>query len=228
MGETQQTDEIQPVYSLKGDLKNHRFRKIMSDALNGYGEEIEERLPQHYLINYKLPIRHEALKIMHFPPNRKALKHARRRFTYEEFLLFQLKIQLLRKLNREATVGQKQDFSLERVQQFKNSLPFSLTNAQDKALKQILNDIQSPYRMNRLLQGDVGSGKTVVAAIALYASITANRQGALMVPTEILAEQHYESLCELYGDSVTIELLTGSIKGKKREKKFYQHLRKMK
>lgn len=218
VGETQQTDEIQPVYSLKGDLKNHRFRKIMSDALNGYGEEIEERLPQHYLINYKLPIRQEALKIMHFPPNRKALKHARRRFTYEEFLLFQLKIQLLRKLNREATVGQKQDFSLERVQQFKNSLPFSLTNAQDKALKQILNDIQSPYRMNRLLQGDVGSGKTVVAAIALYASITANRQGALMVPTEILAEQHYESLCELYGDSVTIELLTGSIKGKKREK----------
>src|SRR5690625_6485813 len=98
-----------------------------------------------------------------------------------------------------------------------NQFPFSLTKAQAKALNQILADMKSPYRMNRLLQGDVGSGKTAVAAICLYASITANRQGALMVPTEILAEQHYQSLKELFGEQAKIALLTGSVKGKKRK-----------
>src|SRR5699024_11962511 len=93
---------------------------------------------------------------------------------------------------------------------------FTLTAAQTKSLNQILADMKSPYRMNRLLQGDVGSGKTAVAAIALYASLTAGKQGALMVPTEILAEQHYQSLSELFKDRANVVLLTGSVKGKKR------------
>src|SRR5690625_7355640 len=93
---------------------------------------------------------------MHAPATRLALKHARRRFTYEEFLLFQLKIQLLRKLKREATSGNAQYFNPAQMQTFINQLPFSLTKAQEKALNQILADMKSPYRMNRLLNGDVG------------------------------------------------------------------------
>src|SRR5699024_9318255 len=116
-----------------------------------------------------------------------------------------------------ATNGNAQHFNPTQMQTFINQFPFSLTKAQEKALNQILADMKSPYRMNRLLQGDEGSGKTAVAAICLDASITANRQGDLMVPTEILAEQHYQSLKELFGEQANIALLTGSVKGKKRK-----------
>ena len=217
VGPVNADDKIKPIYSVKGKMTNYRLRKIIKQAIADYGDDVDERLPEHILIDYKLPNLTEALKTMHFPPNRIALKHARRRFTYEEFLLFQLKIQLLRHLNRDAQEGRAQHYDAQKVQQFVQNLPFQLTNAQQKSLNQILSDLKAPYRMNRLLQGDVGSGKTVVAAISLYASITAKRQGALMVPTEILAEQHYQSLKSLFNGRVTIALLTGSVKGKKRE-----------
>ncbi len=178
---------------------------------------MEEILPSSYLQAYKLPRRRDALTAMHFPKDRLLLKHARRRFTYEEFLLFQLKMQLLRKIKREATQGNAQFYNSAKLQEFVDHFPFSLTKAQKRSLNQILSDMKSPHRMNRLLQGDVGSGKTAVAAIALYASITAGKQGALMVPTEILAEQHYQSLTELFGERANIALLTGSVKGKKRK-----------
>jgi ATP-dependent DNA helicase RecG len=174
-------------------------------------------LPQGYLSNYKLPNRRNAIKTMHFPPDRIYLKHARRRFIYEEFLLFQLKMQMLRKQIREQTIGNAQLFDAEKTKAFIESFPFRLTQAQHKALTQILHDMKSPYRMNRLLQGDVGSGKTAVAAICLYAAVTAGKQGALMVPTEILAEQHFQSLTELFGGKANIALLTGSVKGKRRK-----------
>ncbi|SHF50639.1 ATP-dependent DNA helicase RecG [Ornithinibacillus halophilus] len=208
--------EIQPLYSLRGNIKNIKLKKAILSAIKAYENQIEEILPQHFLTAYKLPNRSLAVNTMHFPASRIALKHARRRFTYEEFLLFQLKMQLLRKINREATEGNQQQVDLEKVTTFMNQFPFTLTNAQKKSLNEILKDMQSPYRMNRLLQGDVGSGKTAVAALALYASITAGKQGALMVPTEILAEQHYQSLTELFGKHASIVLLTGSVKGKKR------------
>ncbi|WP_330949029.1 ATP-dependent DNA helicase RecG [Virgibacillus sp. MG-45] len=208
--------EIQPIYSVKGDMTNFRLKKAIKHALDEYANNIDELLPATFLTAYKLPKRREALFTMHFPENRNALKHARRRFTYEEFLLFQLKMQLLRKLKRQATTGNAQQYDKETVQAFIEDLPFQLTKAQKQAVEQILSDMESPFRMNRLLQGDVGSGKTVVAAICLYASITAGKQGALMVPTEILAEQHYESLKTLFGDRVSVALLTGSVKGKKR------------
>ncbi|MFD2044065.1 ATP-dependent DNA helicase RecG [Ornithinibacillus salinisoli] len=208
---------IQSIYSVKGDVTNIKLKKAIQTAIHSYGEQITELLPSNYLTTYKLPSRYEAIRTMHLPSDRQALKHARRRFTYEEFLLFQLKVQLLRKLKREASKGNAQHYNDEKVQKFISQFPFNLTGAQEKSLKQILADMKSPYRMNRLLQGDVGSGKTAVAAIALYATITAHKQGALMVPTEILAEQHYQSLTELFGDRARIVLLTGSTKGKKRK-----------
>lgn len=216
-GSLDEDSKINPIYSVKGNMTNIRLKKMVRSAFEAYGDQITELLPVRYLQAYKLPNRLNALETMHFPEDRIALKHARRRFIYEEFLLFQLKMQLLRKLKREATQGNAQHYEPEKVQEFIGSFPFTLTEAQRKSLNQILSDLKSPYRMNRLLQGDVGSGKTAVAAIGLYASITAGKQGALMVPTEILAEQHYKSLTEMFGDRARIELLTGSVKGKKRK-----------
>ncbi len=216
-GSMEKNSEIQPIYSVKGDISSFRLKKAIEKAIRDYSSEVEEILPADMLTAYKIPKRSDAIKTMHFPSSRLALKHARRRFTYEEFLLFQLKIQILRKRRRELTVGNSQLYDVNKLQEFIQELPFSLTNAQKKSLKQILSDLKSPYRMNRLLQGDVGSGKTAVAAIALYASITANKQGALMVPTEILAEQHFQSLQVMFGERARVELLTGSIKGKKRK-----------
>ncbi|KGX88485.1 ATP-dependent DNA helicase RecG [Pontibacillus litoralis] len=216
-GKAKKQTPIQPVYYVKGNLKLPTFRKWMEQAVNDYRDDIPEILPESYLTTYKLPSRGAALYTMHFPENRVQLKHAKRRFVYEEFLLFQLKMQLLRKMNREATRGNQVQYDKELVQQFMEQLPFQLTGAQQKALQEVMEDMASPYRMNRLLQGDVGSGKTVVAAIALYAVITSGKQGSLMVPTEILAEQHYQSLQEMFSDKVKVVLLTGSIKGKKRK-----------
>ncbi|MCD5322646.1 ATP-dependent DNA helicase RecG [Pontibacillus sp. HN14] len=215
-GRAKSNTPIQPVYSLKGNMKMPTFKKWMKTAVDQYGSYIDEILPSSYLEAYKLPERAQALNGMHFPESRVMLKHAKRRFIYEEFLLFQLKMQLLRKIKREATTGNAQAFDKEKVAEFTNDLPFKLTGAQSKSLKEILKDMSSPYRMNRLLQGDVGSGKTAVAAIALYATITSGKQGSLMVPTEILAEQHHESLQELFGDQANVVLLTGSVKGKRR------------
>jgi ATP-dependent DNA helicase RecG len=216
-GTLKNDSEIHPIYSVRGDVTSYKLKKVIEQAIKDYGDQIVEILPEDMLHAYKIPSRKDAIKTMHFPESRLALKHAKRRLTYEELLLFQLKMQVLRKRRREASVGNAQYYDPERLQEFIRSFPFTLTSAQQKSLQQILTDMKSPYRMNRLLQGDVGSGKTAVAAIALYAAITANKQGALMVPTEILAEQHFQSLKNLFGDQVRIELLTGSIKGKKRK-----------
>lgn len=207
---------LQPIYSTKGNVTSQRIKKIIQTALTQYKDHIEEFLPQHILQAYKLPNRAQAYLAMHRPKNRFELKHAKRRFTYEELLLFQLKLQLLKRERREATVGQPHVYKVDLVTQFIDSLPFTLTGAQQRVVHEILTDLKSPYQMNRLLQGDVGSGKTAVAAVCLYAAVTAGKQGALMVPTEILAEQHYETLCSLFRDQANIVLLTGSVKGKKR------------
>ncbi|GAA0445538.1 ATP-dependent DNA helicase RecG [Lentibacillus halophilus] len=216
-GPADQQTSIQPIYSIKGNVTSHTIKKTVRNALQTYKDDIIEILPDTYLRSYKLPTRAQATEIMHFPQNRVQLKHARRRFIYEEFLLFQLKMQLLRKSVRESTVGNEQLYDTERVHKFIEQFPFQLTDAQNQAMDQILRDMRSSYRMNRLLQGDVGSGKTAVASACLYASITAGKQGALMVPTEILAEQHVQSLQKTFGNKASIVLLTGSVKGKKRK-----------
>ncbi|WP_173916517.1 ATP-dependent DNA helicase RecG [Halobacillus sp. Marseille-Q1614] len=216
-GSAKSQEPIQPVYTLKESVTLVTLRKVIKAAIDEYLEDINEILPEDYVLSYKLPARRQALRQMHYPESRVMLKHAKRRFIYEEFLLFQLKMQLLRKLQREATSGNAQQYNNDTLTDFVQSFPFELTGAQKRSLAGILKDMKSPYRMNRLLQGDVGSGKTAVAAISLYASITAGKQGALMVPTEILAEQHYESLTSLFKDRAKIVLLTGSVKGKKRK-----------
>lgn len=213
------TGEIEPVYMLRQIITPFQFKKIIKQAFEQFREQINEILPTRYLDDYKLINRGFAIEQMHFPNDVEHLKQARRRLIYDEFLIFQLKMQALRKFNRERTSGNVKAYPEGQLTEFIDQLPFELTEAQKQANKEILTDIKSPYRMHRLLQGDVGSGKTVVAAIALYATILAGFQGAIMVPTEILAEQHYQSLTELFQDRLRVELLTGSVKGKERKQR---------
>ncbi|MGE8204121.1 ATP-dependent DNA helicase RecG [Heyndrickxia sp. NPDC080065] len=224
IGPYQKESDFEPVYSVRGGLTVKSLRKFIHRAFESYGEEIEENLPDTFLEKYKLMQRKGAMKLMHFPITQSDVKLARRRFVYEEFLFFQLKMQALRKFERENSKGITQQYDLEKLRTFFAALPFPLTNAQKRVINEICADLKSPYRMNRLLQGDVGSGKTVVAAIALFASWTAGYQGALMVPTEILAEQHTSSLKSLLaGEGLKVELLTSSVKGKKR-RELLEHL----
>ncbi|QHJ70992.1 ATP-dependent DNA helicase RecG [Planococcus halotolerans] len=210
--------DFEPVYSLKGSMHQKTFRKLMRQALDLAKDDLEECIPSKFLAEYKLAPLTEALEWVHFPPDGESLKQARRRFVYEELLMFQLKMQALRKKNREEEGGSFIDYDVDKVRNFVQSLPYELTEAQKRVVNEISKDMKEPFRMNRLLQGDVGSGKTVVAAISLYATVTAGLQGALMAPTEILAEQHANTLAEWFEPfPVTIALLTGSVKGKKRQ-----------
>ncbi|MBZ5200253.1 ATP-dependent DNA helicase RecG [Planomicrobium chinense] len=210
--------DFEPVYSLKGSIFQKTFRKLMRQALDLAKGDIEDCLPERFRTKYQLPSIEDALEWVHFPTDGEALKQARRRFVYEELLMFQLKMQALRKKTREEEGGSFIDYDLDRLKQFIETLPFDLTDAQKRVVNEICRDLKEPFRMNRLLQGDVGSGKTVVAAISLYAAVTAGQQGALMAPTEILAEQHANTLAQWFQPfAVNIALLTGSVKGKKRQ-----------
>ncbi|MFA9557420.1 ATP-dependent DNA helicase RecG [Evansella sp. AB-rgal1] len=211
------SEGLEPVYSLKGDMKITALRKLIRQTFVQFNEEIKEFLPPQLMATYRLMERKETLRQLHFPTSIDMLKQAKRRMIYEELLLFQLKMQFFRKKEREGDIGQKKVIQMEKIDAFITTLPFPLTNAQQRVLGEIMTDIQSEHRMNRLLQGDVGSGKTIVAGIALLSVVQAGFQGALMVPTEILAEQHKESLVSLLEPlGVRVELLSGSAKVKER------------
>ncbi len=209
---------FEPVYSLKGVMHQKTFRRFMRSALDSVAGLHKDPLPADILEAYKLPTLEQALEMIHFPKSPAHMKHARRRFVYEELLLFQLKMQGMKKIRKESDKGVIIDYDLSKVKALIASLPYELTGAQKRVVNELCAELKSDARMNRLLQGDVGSGKTVVAAIALYAAITAGFQGALMAPTEILAEQHAASLAEwLEPFGVTVAFLSGSTKGKARE-----------
>jgi ATP-dependent DNA helicase RecG len=209
--------DFEPVYSLKGTINQKTFRKFMRLALDELAQVLIDVLPESLRITYRLPGISEALEGIHFPQNLDHSKNARRRFVYEELLVFQLKMQAIKKVRKEQNKGNSVAYDNNQLKKLIETLPYELTNAQKRVVNEICRDLKEPHRMNRLLQGDVGSGKTVVAAISLYAVITAGYQGALMAPTEILAEQHASSLDEwLSPMGVRIALLTGSTKTKAR------------
>lgn len=210
--------DFEPVYSLKGVLHQKTFRRFMRIALDTTLGQHDESLPQTIRELYRLPSINEGLEMVHFPTSPQDVKQARRRFVYEELLLFQLKMLGIKKMRKETERGVAIDYDLAKVKAFITTLPFELTGAQKRVVNELCAELKSETRMNRLLQGDVGSGKTVVAAIALYAVITAGFQGALMAPTEILAEQHATSLAEwLEPHGVVVAFLAGSTKAKARK-----------
>jgi ATP-dependent DNA helicase RecG len=205
------TGTVQPVYSVAGSMTQKWIRKVINQALTQYGAMISEVLPEVLMQKYDFMPRRKALAIIHLPGDVKEGQKARRRMVYEELFLFQLKLQAYRALTRSRADGLTQAVDRPAVRDFVRSLPFRLTESQKKVIAEILHDMQEPYCMNRLLQGDVGAGKTVVAAVALFATVKAGNQGSLMVPTEILAEQHKRSLDKLFEPyGVQVALLTGS------------------
>lgn len=217
IGPKTELQDFEPVYSLKGSINQKTFRKFMRQALDHLKGALVDPLPDSIRVPYRLPGISEALEGIHFPLDAEHSKDARRRFVYEELLVFQLKMQAIKKVRKEQNAGNGIAFHNDLVKKLIETLPYELTNAQKRVVNEICRDLREPHRMNRLLQGDVGSGKTIVAAICLYAVITAGYQGALMAPTEILAEQHASSLDEwLAPIGVRIALLTGSTKTKAR------------
>lgn len=214
---TSQIGTLQPVYSVAGSMTQKWFRQTTRQALLQFGEMIPEVLPTELLRKYDLLPRKQAVALLHLPGSLEQGQRARRRMVYEELFLFQLKMQAYRALHHERADGVAHPVDLPGVRAFVRALPFTLTESQKNVLAEILHDLQQNYAMNRLLQGDVGAGKTVVAAASLFAVVKAGYQGALMVPTEILAEQHKRSLDRLFEPyGIQTALLTGSLTGKQR------------
>lgn len=209
--------DFAPIYHVNKAVRQTTLIDLITKAFAQFGDEIEENLPISLVDKYRLLSRKEAMYAMHFPRNPDHHHQAKRRVVFEEFFLFQMKIQGLKKAEKAESNGIAVLYDIDRLKEFTQGLPFELTGAQKRVTNEICRDLRSPKHMQRLLQGDVGSGKTVVAAIALYATVTAGFQGALMVPTEILAQQHMESLNQLFHpDEVRVALLTGSTKTKER------------
>lgn len=211
------TGTLQPVYSISGSITQAWLRKTIDRALTQYGEFIPELLPAELVGKHDLFPRREAIMSIHRPENTREGQEARRRMVYEELFLFQLKLQAYRATHHKQADGVAHPVNNDDIRQFVSGLSFTLTDSQKQVINEILHDMKQPYVMNRLLQGDVGSGKTVVAAVALYATIKAGHQGALMVPTEILAEQHMRSLSKMFEPyGIQVGLLTGSLADRKR------------
>lgn len=217
LGTKDQDIDFSPIYHVSKEVRQQALVELIKVAFTEYGDLLTEWLPEELIERYQLMPRPEAIKAMHFPKTSEESHLARRRLIYEEFFEFQMRMQQLRHQEREMGQGRQLLYDVERLKGFITTLPFELTEAQKRVTNEICRDMRSHKHMLRLLQGDVGSGKTVVAALVLYAAVTAGVQGALMVPTEILAEQHLASLNGLFDPlEVNVALLTGSTKAKER------------
>jgi len=208
---------IMPVYTLKKGLTQRFMRDLVKEALQKYGELIRETMPPSLLSRYKFLTLPEAIKEIHFPTNWQMLQAAKKRLIWDELFILQLGIKF-RGLKKEKVRGIALKGGDELVSRFLSSLPFSLTGAQERVLQEVFRDMEQEKVMTRLIQGDVGSGKTIIAAAALLKAVGSGYQGAFMAPTEILAQQHYLNLEKLFQPlGVTIELLVGSTPEKKKE-----------
>ena len=209
-------DDLQPVYRVAQGISQASLVKLIKVAFDqGLDQLLEENLPPILLERYQLLGRTQAVRAMHFPQDLAEYKQALRRVKFEELFYFQMQLQVLKHETKDVSQGLAIPWQEKMLAQKKAALPFSLTEAQERSLEEILGDLQSSAHMNRLLQGDVGSGKTVVAGLAMYATYTAGYQSALMVPTEILAEQHLDSLTQLFPE-LNLALLTGGMKAAER------------
>ncbi|HBZ02252.1 MAG TPA: ATP-dependent DNA helicase RecG, partial [Lachnospiraceae bacterium] len=203
---------MQPIYPLKAKITNNSITRAVR-AVSSVISAIPEYLPEEVVRDRNLMSRSDAISEIHFPENEEKLRRAISRIAFDEFLEFLIKIRVLRESSVSDTSSHViTNEALVKKDAFISGLPFKLTAGQQNALDDIIKDMSSGYVMNRLIQGDVGSGKTIVAAISLLVNSISGYQGALMVPTEVLAVQHFDDLSKLFKPyKLTVRLLTGSM-----------------
>lgn len=218
MGLLPKGEKIEAVYHGTVGLNSKAISGFINTALMEYGNDLEDYIPKNLLEKYNFLNKKTALNIIHNPSTKEKLKEASIRLKYEELFVYMSKINYLKLKNKNIKDGIEKDFDKEKLDKVIKSLPYELTADQKLVLNEILEDLTSKRRMNRLLQGDVGSGKTIISIIAMVANYLSGYQSALMVPTEILATQHYETMKEILKDlNVNIALLTGSLPKNKKD-----------
>ncbi|MDY5794621.1 MAG: ATP-dependent DNA helicase RecG [Fusobacterium gastrosuis] len=213
------TDEILPIYSSSKDINQNILRKLFEKFIKSFLENIEENIPISIIEKYNILNRKDAIREIHFPSSIKAIEESKRRFAIEELLILELGILknrfLIESSNKKYDLSGKKNL----VKNFLASLSFELTSAQKKVIKEIYDELAAGKIVNRLVQGDVGSGKTMVAMVMLIYMAENGYQGALMAPTEILSNQHYIGVKDKFEKlGLKVEILTSSIKGKKKNK----------
>ena len=208
--------EIIPIYHVKKGIKSNDILKIIESAIDD-SAKIPNYVPDEFIMKYDFISKKQALRMIHMPYKEEEIKKAKVYLKYEELFLFLFKIAYMKDDN-ENTYKEEKVFEEKKIEDFIASLPFTLTDSQDEALKLILNDIKSNKKMNRLVLGDVGSGKTIISFISMYANFLAGYQSVLMAPTEVLARQHFESAISYFKDyHLTIDILVGSMTKKEKE-----------
>lgn len=215
-------NKIEVKYHLTEGIKNNTLEKIIGEALK-LDYDIPDYVPEMFNIHYKLLSKRDAIRLIHQPNSVEDIKQSELKLIYEELFLYMFKINYLSNINKEA-LGTPKHFREDELNEFLSNLSFKLTTDQETTISDILNDLKSDKRMNRLVLGDVGSGKTIVAITAIYACFLSGYQSAFMAPTEILAKQHYEQVKNYFSDyDIKVELLTGSLT-KKQKEKIYERL----
>ena len=208
--------EIIPIYHVKKGIKSNDILKIIESAIDD-SAKIPNYVPDEFIMKYDFISKKQALRMIHMPHKEEEIKKAKVYLKYEELFLFLFKIAYMKDEN-ENIYKEEKNFDEKKVENFIASLPFTLTDSQEEALKLILDDIKSNKKMNRLVLGDVGSGKTIISFISMYANFLAGYQSVLMAPTEVLARQHFESAISYFKDyHLTIDILVGSMTKKEKE-----------
>lgn len=209
---------IHPVYNVKDGITQKDMENYIQKAMAALHSSIVDFVPASLRKKYRLLSRVEALSHIHHPKHKEALKQSLRHLKYEEFLRFQLAMQTIKTSEQDVVSGHQKQFSIENVMRLHNALSFTLTNDQQTVINEILDDLRSDKAMYRMLQGDVGCGKTLVAAFGLYACVLAHKQAAFMAPTELLAKQHAMNLKALFQDyEVDVEVLYSSLKANEKK-----------
>ena len=210
-GEIPSEERLRPIYTLPSEYQNHLYAGLVKRCLEEVKGQIATTIPYDYLNKYRLINKEQALNWAHNPKSLEEIRQALRHLKYEEALLFSLKNQLIRESNKSLSKIKKEPIDLDICQPFLDTLPYKLTKDQEEASREIIEDMNQSALMYRLLQGDVGTGKTLVSFIALYANHLRGDQGALMAPTDALARQHYANALKTFkGTKLKIALLLGS------------------
>ncbi len=208
---------IESVYHLTSGLTSKSLKKYINEALLTYDNYVDY-IPDYLNKKYDFISKKDAVNMIHNPKNENEVKQALIKLKYEELFEFMFKINYMKEMNKENKAGYIRNIDPEEVSKFVRSLPFELTNDQNKAIEEIYKDMTSSKRMNRMLEGDVGSGKTIVSIVASYINYLSHHQTALMAPTEVLAYQHYENIKEILSKTkMKVELLVGSMKKKEKD-----------